>query len=86
AATAGPDVVAVGTYAGRRGHPVLIGRAHWATVRTRTVGDAGAREFLRAHPSVVAVPCEDVATPEDIDTPEDMAAAEVMDLPGDLPR
>lgn len=74
AALGSADVVAVGTYAGTRGHPVLIGRAHWPTVRARTVGDAGAREFLRSHPSVVAVPCEDVATAEDVD------------VPGDLPR
>lgn len=72
AALGSTDVVAVGTYAGTRGHPVLIGRAHWPTVRARAAGDAGARDFLRTHPSVVAVPCEDVATAEDVDMPEDL--------------
>lgn len=68
-----PDVVAVGTYAGRRGHPVLLGREHWPEVIRTAAGDIGARRFLRAHAElVVEVPCGDIASPEDIDTPEDL--------------
>lgn len=72
---ADPDVVAVATYDGRRGHPVLLGRAHWAAVAQASVGDTGARPFLLAHADlVVEVPCGDIASPEDIDTPEDLPA------------
>lgn len=73
ASYAGPDAVAIATYDGRRGHPVLIGRRHWAEAARLAVGDVGARPFLLAHPElVVEVPCEDVASPEDVDTPQDM--------------
>lgn len=68
-----PDAVVVATYSGRRGHPVLIGRRHWAEVARLAVGDVGARPFLRAHPELVSeVACEDVASPEDVDTPADL--------------
>lgn len=69
-----PDVVAMATYDGRRGHPVLLGREHWPEVIRTAVGDAGARLFLRAHADlVVEVPCDGIASPEDIDTPGDLA-------------
>lgn len=72
---ASPAAVAVGTYAGRPGHPVLLGRDHWAEVIRSATGDAGAREFLAARPELVrSVPCDDVADPSDVD------------VPGDLPR
>lgn len=68
-----PHAVAVATYDGRRGHPVLLGREHWGEVIRSAVGDAGARAFLRAHPDlVIEVPCEDIASPEDIDAPGDL--------------
>ncbi|MBA2388901.1 MAG: nucleotidyltransferase family protein [Geodermatophilaceae bacterium] len=70
---AAQDVLAVATYHGRRGHPVLLGRLHWPEVIRLAVGDAGARAFLRTHADqVTEVPCEDVASPEDIDTPDDL--------------
>ena len=73
-AQADSSAVLVGTYDGRRGHPVLLGREHWAAVGRLAVGDAGAREFLREHPELVReVPCGDVASPQDIDTPADLA-------------
>jgi nicotine blue oxidoreductase len=71
AALACPDVLARATYHGRPGHPVLIGRAHWAGVATLAEGDTGARPYLARHP-VAGVPCEDIATGEDIDRPEDL--------------
>lgn len=72
-AQADRSAVLVGTYHGRRGHPVLLGREHWAAVGRLAVGDAGAREFLREHPELVReVPCGDVGSPEDIDTPADL--------------
>ncbi len=63
--------VAVATYGGRRGHPVLFRADTWDGVAALADGDTGAREFLRAHPElVVDVPCE--GDPTDLDTPADL--------------
>ena len=65
--------VAVATYAGRRGHPVVIERPLWTDVAALAEGDEGARPFLRLHPGLVAeVAC--AGDPSDIDTPRDLAA------------
>jgi CTP:molybdopterin cytidylyltransferase MocA len=56
------------TYAGVPGHPVLLGRDHWAGVRAAAVGDRGARDYLRAHPPE-SVECGDLATGVDVDRP-----------------
>ena len=69
----GPDALARGAVDGRAGHPVLLGRTHWAKVRATAEGDAGARGFLRGRDDVVAVDISDVAVPDDLDTPEDLA-------------
>ena len=70
AAGATDTALAIATYAGQDGHPVLLGRAHWAGVATLATGDTGARAYLRAHPEAVRrVPCDDIATGEDVDTP-----------------
>jgi len=61
------------TYAGRPAHPVLLGRAHWATVHDAATGDAGARGYLAGNPEVELVECGDIAAPEDVDTPEQLA-------------
>jgi CTP:molybdopterin cytidylyltransferase MocA len=66
--------LAVATYGGKRGHPVLIGRRHWAEAM-RMQGDEGARSLLARHP-VVEVECDGTGTPVDIDTLEDLAALE----------
>ena len=64
--------VAVATYGGRRGHPVVIDRPLWTNVAALAVGDAGARAFLRGHPELVTeVTC--TGDPADIDTAEDLA-------------
>lgn len=66
--------VAVATYAGRRGHPVLLRRSTWAGVRARATAEIGARAFMSAHPELVTeVVCDDVGTDDDIDTPDDLA-------------
>jgi nicotine blue oxidoreductase len=66
--------VAVAAYDGRPRNPVLLGRDHWAEVSALADGDAGAREFLRAHPELVTlVECGDTGRPDDIDTSEDLA-------------
>jgi CTP:molybdopterin cytidylyltransferase MocA len=55
------DVVAA-SYAGDRGHPVVIGREAW-----NDIPDEG----LRSLP-VTLVPCDDLGTPGDVDTADDL--------------
>jgi CTP:molybdopterin cytidylyltransferase MocA len=66
--------LAVATYDGKRGHPVLIGRTHFQEAM-RMTGDEGARTLLAAHP-VVEVPCDGTGEATDVDTPADLAALE----------
>jgi nicotine blue oxidoreductase len=66
------DALVRATYDGEPGHPVLLGRAHWAGVSELATDDRGAREYLRRHPPV-EVPCEDIASGRDVDRPEDLA-------------
>ncbi|MCX2968723.1 nucleotidyltransferase family protein [Streptomyces sp. TRM70308] len=74
AAATGPRVLAAAAYGGERGHPVLLGAAHWDGVAQAATGDRGARDYLRRHAADLRlVECADVADPDDIDTPEDLA-------------
>ncbi|MFE5394466.1 NTP transferase domain-containing protein [Streptomyces sp. NPDC056568] len=60
-------------YSGVRGHPVLLGAAHWAGVAATATGDRGARAYLREHEAEIAlVECGEVALPYDIDTAADL--------------
>ncbi|MEU9921581.1 nucleotidyltransferase family protein [Streptomyces griseoluteus] len=60
-------------YDGRRGHPVLLGSAHWAGVAEAARGDQGAREYLREHSAEIRlVECGDVAEAYDVDTGADL--------------
>ena len=60
-------------YDGVRGHPVLLGSAHWAGVVATATGDRGARAYLKAHEQTITlVECGDVARPYDIDTAADL--------------
>ncbi|MEU8222845.1 nucleotidyltransferase family protein [Kribbella sp. NPDC048915] len=70
-AEAGPGALARATYDGAPGHPVLIGRTHWAGVIASARGDEGARSYLRAH-DVVHVECADVSDGVDVDTVEEL--------------
>jgi molybdenum cofactor cytidylyltransferase/nicotine blue oxidoreductase len=63
-----PDALAVATYDGVRGHPVLLGREHWAGVIETAAGDEGARRYLGTH-DVVEVDCTGLADPTDLDVP-----------------
>jgi CTP:molybdopterin cytidylyltransferase MocA len=65
---AGAASLARATYDGRPGHPVLLGREHWAGVIESATGDRGARDYLEAH-EPLAVECGDLATGHDIDSP-----------------
>ncbi|MQA77925.1 MAG: NTP transferase domain-containing protein [Streptosporangiales bacterium] len=62
--------VAVATYEGHRGHPVLLARDVWAGVADEAEGDAGARAWMRTHPGdVLEVDCTGLADPTDVDEP-----------------
>jgi CTP:molybdopterin cytidylyltransferase MocA len=58
-----PDLraaLARAVFGGRPGHPVLIGRDHWAAVAASVAGDSGASAYLAQH-GAVAVECGDLA-------------------------
>ncbi len=57
------EIVAA-SYAGGRGHPLVIGRAGWGDVPD---------EGLQGRP-VRLVPCDDLGAPGDVDTPTDLKA------------
>lgn len=67
AAGAGPGVLARAAYDGEPGHPVLLGRDHWAGVAASAAGDRGARDYLAAR-DVAVVECGDLATGRDVDS------------------
>ncbi|WP_460495032.1 nucleotidyltransferase family protein [Dactylosporangium cerinum] len=70
AAEGGPKSLVTATYHGKRGHPVILGRDHWAGVATLATADVGARAYLVAHTDLVqTVPCEDIADDTDLDVP-----------------
>lgn len=71
AAGSGREALARATYHGRPGHPVLLGRDHWAGVVAVASGDRGARDYLAACPPTT-YECGDLATGEDVDRPEDL--------------
>jgi nicotine blue oxidoreductase len=67
--------VAVATYAGQPGHPVLLSRATWPLLAPYAAGDRGARDFLRTRADMVTrVPCD--GSPADLDTSADLARAQ----------
>jgi CTP:molybdopterin cytidylyltransferase MocA len=71
-------LLAVATYGGTRGNPVLIGREHWHEALA-LAGDEGARVLLRKH-GATEVPCDDAGDATDVDTPEDLAVLETRPL------
>ena len=62
------DTLRQAVFDGRPGHPVLIGRAHWARLLTTLTGDTGARHYLAAA-AVEQVECADLSTGRDVDVP-----------------
>lgn len=55
-------------YRGTPGHPVLLGREHWAGVLALATGDRGAGPYLAQH-SAQLVECGDLAGGLDVDVP-----------------
>ncbi|MEF2977682.1 nucleotidyltransferase family protein [Subtercola sp. YIM 133946] len=66
AGEAATDALVQATYGGRPGHPVFIGRGHWAAIGSTLEGDAGARAYLVSN-GVVEVDCGDVGSGDDVD-------------------
>ena len=56
---AGEGSIVAASYAGARGHPLVIERAAWSAVPD---------EGMRALPATL-VPCDDLGAPGDVDTP-----------------
>ncbi len=67
ATAGGRDDLARAAYDGVPGHPVLIGRDHWAGVVEGATGDRGARDYLAAHDTRL-VECGDLASGADVDS------------------
>ena len=67
AAGSGPAALARASYDGKVGHPVLLGRDHWAGVIETALGDQGARAYL-APREVTLVECADLASGLDVDS------------------
>lgn len=63
----GADTLLRAAYDATPGHPVVLGRDHWAGVIDSARGDRGARTYLDAH-DVRLVECGDLATGRDMDT------------------
>ncbi|HEY2763463.1 MAG TPA: nucleotidyltransferase family protein [Pseudonocardiaceae bacterium] len=67
--SAGPGVVARAVFHGKPGHPVLLGREHWAEIVASASGDRGARDWLAGRSDLALVDCSDLATGVDVDRP-----------------
>lgn len=65
----GPAALARAAYHGRPGHPVVLGREHWAGAAAGAQGDEGARSYLRDR-DVSGVECGDIGHGEDVDAPD----------------
>lgn len=63
-----PQTLRQAHFGGRPGHPVVIGREHWAPLRASLIGDTGARQYLVAR-DATAVACDDLGTGLDVDEP-----------------
>lgn len=66
--------LAVATYGGERGNPVLLARDLWPDARTLR-GDVGARALMSDH-EVIEVDCTGTGDPRDVDTLDDLRALE----------
>lgn len=70
----GSATLARASYGGVGGHPVLLGRDHWAGAAAAATGDQGARGYLGAH-EVRLIEVGHRAGGRDVDTPADLARA-----------
>lgn len=68
-ALADPAVVARAGFESQPGHPVLLGRQHWADIVALAQGDRGARDWLAGRSDLAVVDCSDLASGIDVDRP-----------------
>jgi CTP:molybdopterin cytidylyltransferase MocA len=68
-ALASPSAVARAGFESQPGHPVLLGRQHWAGIVSSAHGDRGARDWLAGRSDLVVVDCSDLASGIDVDRP-----------------
>lgn len=68
---ASTDALARARYGDAPGHPVLLGRDHWAGAAAAATGDRGARDHLAGR-DVRHIDCSDLANGEDVDEPGPM--------------
>lgn len=66
-----PGRIAIGSYAGLRGHPTVMSPDLWREALALAGPDEGARALLARHPELVDV-VEAVGDPADLDTPTDL--------------
>lgn len=77
--------ITVPVFSGRRGHPVVFGRAVFEELLAAPLSE-GARAVVRADPArVIEVPVQDPAILDDIDTPEAYHDLLRRHAAGDLP-
>lgn len=69
AASVSPHTLRQASFNARPGHPVVIGRAHWAALLDSATGDTGARPYLQSHDTRL-VDCTDLEAGLDVDTRE----------------
>ena len=75
------EAICVPVWAGKRGNPVLWGRAYFDEM-TELEGDSGAKHLIGQHgPDVHEVDMQDDAIFQDIDTATDLAAVRGGDKP-----
>ena len=67
AAGAHPGSLTQAVFGGRPGHPVLLGRDHWASLSATLSGDRGARDYLAAH-GATEIECGDLFDGLDVDS------------------
>ncbi|WP_212746904.1 nucleotidyltransferase family protein [Sinomonas gamaensis] len=70
---AAPSMLRRAVYAGKPGHPVLIGRDHWDRLRPGLSGDVGAAPYLRQH-GAEPIDCTGLGGDDDVDTPPEPTA------------
>lgn len=76
---AGQQAIIFPVHEGKRGNPVIFGRAYFEEL-TALQGDTGGRAVVRAHPEAASeVPVPDPAIHEDVDTLEDLARLTIND-------
>jgi CTP:molybdopterin cytidylyltransferase MocA len=82
-ALAAPAVVARAGFESRPGHPVLLGRRHWADIAASARGDRGARDWLAGRSDLIVLDCSDLAGGIDVDRPRQPPSQSIEQSPNE---